>query len=170
MRKTVSFNMDVSLVAEIESFAEQEDRSRSRTLERILTDYFRVKSKSKKKVKEKKEVKQEDLIRFGKVVVITKAFYDQECIDKGSQFVNEFFEKMADYCESIGKTYKNYEATYRNWLKRDADKAKQGGGNTYKTRQEKNNEIFDRYINKEGKDDEGGDSETFETTFERVQN
>lgn len=37
----------------------------------------------------------------------------------GKQTVDDYFERIADYCAAKGKRYKDHAATARNWLKRD---------------------------------------------------
>lgn len=43
-------------------------------------------------------------------------------------FVRSVYDDMCNYCASKGKTYKDYLATLRNWVKRDAIKLAQEGG------------------------------------------
>lgn len=39
-------------------------------------------------------------------------------------FVQSKYEDLVNYCESTGKTYKDYLAALRNWVKKDAEKIK----------------------------------------------
>lgn len=49
-------------------------------------------------------------------------------------FVRSKYDDLKNYCASKGKRYKDYPATLRDWVKRDALKVKGGGENGYKAK------------------------------------
>lgn len=55
---------------------------------------------------------------------ITEEIIEQTAIDHGVPvaFVRTVAQKIRDYCLSTGKSYRDYPATLRNWVKRDAEK------------------------------------------------
>lgn len=75
--------------------------------------------------KEKKENKDKNIFKEKnkkeKIIVVDY----QGIADKfhtSPEIVREYEEKVQDYMDSTGKTYKNMEATIRNWMRRDQEK------------------------------------------------
>lgn len=51
------------------------------------------------------------------------------------------WEKLQDYCKATGKSYKDYQAALRNWVRRESEKK----GGTHGTYQSKNQPIAGKY-------------------------
>lgn len=94
--------------------------------------------KDKKEKEERKNIKKENFFSKGKkeaikpttsdnvrsvklnhgpVVKLTSESYSTLCEDHTKSKVDEFIEKMNDYCLSTGRTYKDHAATLRIWIK-----------------------------------------------------
>lgn len=48
-----------------------------------------------------------------------RATYEQLIEQYGQATVDDYFERVNDYCQSKGRQYRDHAATVRNWLKRD---------------------------------------------------
>lgn len=53
---------------------------------------------------------------------MNKTTYDTLVKEYGKSRIDDYMQRVADYCESKGKKYKDHAATARNWLKRDGVK------------------------------------------------
>ena len=84
----------------------------------INNPYLRVKDKDKDKVKDKeKENKEKQIKKIESELDVLKSEFPQIDVE------NEFM-KWQDWMLSKGKTYKNYRAAFRNWLRSDFVKQK----------------------------------------------
>ena len=67
------------------------------------------------------------LLSFGNVVKLQASEYEKLCSLFGKVLIDEYIEKINDHCDSVGKKYKDYAATIRNWIRRDKEKKQQQG-------------------------------------------
>lgn len=72
--------------------------------------------------KEERESARDEKVLFGKMVTLTQTDYDKLCTSNTKSIVDEYIEKINDYCESKGKSYVSYSATIRQWIRRDQEK------------------------------------------------
>ena len=83
----------------------------------------------KKKAEVLEEKPEEEKVRFGSKVVVTKEFCRKAMrhfIDKENMTpqnanakLKDIFKKMDDYCLANGKHYDDYEAAFRQWWRRE---------------------------------------------------
>ena len=55
---------------------------------------------------------------------ITLSTYNEIVKRYGQDTVDDYFERVFDYCQAKGKSYKDYSSTVRNWIKKDLDEGK----------------------------------------------
>ena len=60
--------------------------------------------------------------RYGEYKNVLLSDADIEKLDEYEPNWRVTMENMSEYCESHGKTYKNYYATIRNWIKKDRER------------------------------------------------
>jgi hypothetical protein len=81
-------------------------------------------NKNEKKVKNEKNVKKRESIsqKFPNLESIQEQDIQEisEAYQVPGAFVRSKIDDIENYCESTGKSYKNYKATLRNWVKKDA--------------------------------------------------
>ncbi len=89
--------------------------------QRQSKDKRRDKPKTTNKKERIKEVKKEVFAIAHTIgcVSISKDFYERMASQHGAKAFDDFLEYMADYCKGNGKAYTDYEATIRNWIRRD---------------------------------------------------
>lgn len=61
--------------------------------------------------------------RYGeyKHVLLTDEQYKNLNVDFGSNAVAVYIKKVDEYCQQTGKTYKDYNLTIRNWIRKDGN-------------------------------------------------
>ncbi len=92
--------------------------------------------KSKKQVSKKTDRKQsEPRAKYGeyKHVLLTEAQYTNLVKEFGAKVADEYIQKVDEYCQQNGKTYKDYNLTVRKFMREDKVKltknsAESGGG------------------------------------------
>lgn len=57
---------------------------------------------------------------------MNQSTYDALIHDFGKTVVDDYFQRVADYCATKGKRYKDHAAAVRNWLKRDGVQKRPG--------------------------------------------
>ncbi len=71
---------------------------------------YRKEKNKDSNTKEKRE-------NFGQHVKLLKEEYEKLCLDHGEQFILDLIEQINDYCSYKGKSYKDYAATARQWIR-----------------------------------------------------
>jgi len=75
-------------------------------------------------IKKKNTKKKKELVKLGDVVAMSEKEINDLKAQDGIQEFNNRIKSMDDYCLAHGKKYKSYAAAYRQWRKRDGEKAK----------------------------------------------
>lgn len=57
----------------------------------------------------------------GEIIPINNSIHESLIGEYGNEIIEDYYQRIYDYCQSNGKKYKDYSATARNWIKRDID-------------------------------------------------
>jgi len=81
-----------------------------------------IKGKEKRATLSPQKNEVSEKVLRGKHVLLSEVEYVELCERFEKPIVDEYIERIDDYCSSKGEKYKDYAATIRNWIKRDASK------------------------------------------------
>ena len=75
--------------------------------------------KEKKEIKQIKEINKRNKYGEYKHILLTEEQHTHLINDYGDELVKDYIQKMDEYIQLKGKTYKDYNLAIRNWIKKD---------------------------------------------------
>ena len=69
-----------------------------------------------------------------KHVRLTNSEIEKLIADYGKPIIDDYIKRVDEYCQQVGKTYKDYNLTIRQWIR------KEGGTNAWNTHSEQTSE------------------------------